>query len=181
MDLSLVISIISLAIALFVAIYSIYNIERDNAKIEAWAEVSVFRGFHEKNVATKTLMVTIANIGRRPIIIKGLKVEAKGMTFDIPAKEPDAEVSYNINSTSNFEAINEEIRKQFATKNTCVVLKEGDFFEKELAISGNSNDLVAFINDELHEGENVYIQDIQGRLYSVGNFKSKLESFNKET
>jgi hypothetical protein len=181
MDLSLAISIISLTIALFVAIYSIYNIERDNAKIEAWAEVSVFHGFSEKNAGIKTLIVTIANVGRRPIIVKGLKVESKAMSFDIPAKEPDTQVSYNLDSTTDFEVVNEEIREHFATKNTCVVLKEGEFFERELAVSGKSNDLVTFIEDELHEGENVYIQDIQGRLYSVDNFKSKFKSFQKET
>lgn len=166
-------------IAVFVAIYSVYNIERDNAKITAWASLGFHHGLSEKKASVKVLTITVANIGRRPIIIKGFKIEAKGINFDIPAKDPDSGASYHIDSETNIEIVNEEIRKQFSTSNTCVALREGEFFERELAISGIDNKLFACIDGEWYQGTNVLVQDIRGCLYSIGNIESKIESYNK--
>ncbi|MBW4935853.1 hypothetical protein [Marinobacter sp. F4206] len=181
MEASLILSLFSLLIATCGFIYSAYNIERDKAKVKAWAEVVSHSNFDESGTRFNVFKVTVANVGRRPIIIKGFKIQAKGLSFDIPAKDPDFDVVYEIGPDGDNKKVLDSIRHDFSKKNTCVALKEGDFFENELSEENSYNDMIAFIDGEFYEGEMVYVEDIQGRLYMIEDCKNKMSLFHKKT
>jgi hypothetical protein len=181
MDASLVISVISLIIAGASFVYSAFNIERDRAKVKAWAEVISHSCHDNEGSRANILRLTVANVGRRPIIIKGFKVQAKGLSFDVPAKDPDFDVVYEFGPGCDNESAMNSLRSDFSTKNTCVALKEGDFFENEIAEEDSHNDMVTMINGTLYEGEAIYVQDIQGNLYPVESCEEKIALFYGQT
>lgn len=180
MDISIVLSLFSLVVAICSFIYSAYNIERDKAKVKAWADVVSHSNYDTEQTTFNVLKLTVANIGRRPIIIKGFKVQADAMEFSIPAKDPNINLTIDLNDENARQKLL-ELRHIFSTENTCALLKEGEFFEREIAVEDSRNDLITNINDEWYEGNLVYVQDIQEREYKVDNCEEKISLFYKKT
>ena len=169
----LLISIIAVSISAISAAFTIFNIYRDRARVISWSEV-VYDMSQDPDDPPPVLYIKIVNTGRRPIILTSVKKVAKNSTWGTPLRYPD----YKQLDITVSDAIKdpETRRSVFSIKNTSVVLKESEYFEVSYGIDDFQHEVRNIFNDEFHEADNMYIENIVGSKIKIKDIKKNIQA-----